>query len=171
MKREHFLHIYNKRMLCEHYCIKFHGHIAWHSFLENNFSEFLDEVRVKINQDFVQSLMAFRYNNICYWVKLVYLMKLDDVVLKIQSLMIQDIQVMWSVLNKGEKPMLPEVLKLCLRYVFLWLIITHNLSKTCAKKYVFWLQHLLPMIKILLWSEYYQVFLGIYDYNIYVWFK
>ena len=44
MKRVHFLHVYNKRMLCEHDCAKFRGRIAWHSFLENNFAEFLDEV-------------------------------------------------------------------------------------------------------------------------------
>ena len=41
-------HIYNKRMLCEHDCIKFRGRIAWHSFLEINFAKFLDEVRLKI---------------------------------------------------------------------------------------------------------------------------
>ena len=41
--------------------------IAWHSFLENNSAEFLDEVRVKINQDFFQSLVAFCYSNIYYW--------------------------------------------------------------------------------------------------------
>ena len=63
-------HIYNKRMLyetcafitsvcyrCKHDCIKFCGRIAWHSFLENNFAELLDEVRVKINRDFVQLLL------------------------------------------------------------------------------------------------------------------
>ena len=64
MKRTHFLHVYNKRMLCKHDCM-FRRRIAWHSFLENNFAEFLDEVRVEINQDFVQSLVAFRYSNIC----------------------------------------------------------------------------------------------------------
>ena len=37
------------------------------SWKENNFAEFLDEVRVKINQDFVQSSVAFHYCNICYW--------------------------------------------------------------------------------------------------------
>ena len=67
MKHTHFLHLYNKRMLCEHDCVKFHGHIAWHSFCKNNFAEFHDEVRVKINQDFVQSLVVFCYSNICYF--------------------------------------------------------------------------------------------------------
>ena len=38
--------------------------IARHSLFENSFAEFLDEVWVKINQDFVQSLVAFRYSNI-----------------------------------------------------------------------------------------------------------
>ena len=66
MKRAHFLHVYNKRMLCEHDCVKFRGCIAWHSFLESNFADFIGEVRVKINQDFIQSLVAFRYSNICY---------------------------------------------------------------------------------------------------------
>ena len=67
MKPAHFLHVYNKHMSCEHDYVKFRGHNARDSFLENNFAEFLDEVcRVKINQDFVQSLVAFRYSNICY---------------------------------------------------------------------------------------------------------
>ena len=48
----HFLLVYSKRMLCEHDCVKLHGRIAWHSFLENNFAEFLDEVLVKINWNF-----------------------------------------------------------------------------------------------------------------------
>ena len=52
MKCAHFLRIYNECMLCEHDCVKFHGHIAWHSFLENNFEEFLDEVRVKSKSRF-----------------------------------------------------------------------------------------------------------------------
>ena len=51
MKRVCFLHVYNKRMLCEYDWVKFRGRIAWHSFLENNFAKFLDEI--KINQDFV----------------------------------------------------------------------------------------------------------------------
>ena len=63
MKCAHFLHIHNKCMLCERDCIKFPGRIARHSFLENNFAEFLDEARIKINQDFVQSLVAFCYSN------------------------------------------------------------------------------------------------------------
>ena len=58
------MHIYNKRMLYELDCVKFRWCIGWHSFLENSFAEFLDEVRVKINQDFVQSLVAFCYSNI-----------------------------------------------------------------------------------------------------------
>ena len=58
--------IYNKGMLCKHNCVKFRGQIAWHSFLENNLAEFLDEVRVKINQDYVQLLVAFLYGNIRY---------------------------------------------------------------------------------------------------------
>ena len=66
MKRAHFLRVYNKRMLCEHDCVKFRGRIAWHSFLENKFAEFL-EVWVKINQDFVQ-WVVFRHSNICYQV-------------------------------------------------------------------------------------------------------
>ena len=52
MKCTHFLRVYNKRMLCEHDCVKFRGRIAWHSFLENNFAEFLNEVWVKINGSF-----------------------------------------------------------------------------------------------------------------------
>ena len=72
MKRVHFLCVYNKRMLCEHDCVKFCRHFAWHSFLENDFAEFLDEVRAKINQDFVHSLVAFRYSNICYCVALTW---------------------------------------------------------------------------------------------------
>ena len=47
MKHVHFLHVYNKRMLCEHDCVKFRRCIAWYSFLENNFAEFLDEVGLK----------------------------------------------------------------------------------------------------------------------------
>ena len=50
MKRAHFLAVYNKRMLCENDCVKFRGRIAWHSFLEINFAEFLYEVRVIINK-------------------------------------------------------------------------------------------------------------------------
>ena len=71
MKCAHFLCFYRKRMLCGHNCVKFRGRIAWHSFLENNFAEFLDEVRVQINQDFVQSLVAFRYSNSRYWTGLI----------------------------------------------------------------------------------------------------
>ena len=67
MKRVHFLRVYNKHILRKQDCVKFRGRIAWHSFLENNLAEFLDEVRVKINQDFIQSLVVFRYSNICYW--------------------------------------------------------------------------------------------------------
>ena len=69
MKHMHFLRIFNKSVLCEHDCVEFRRRIAWHGFLENNSAEFLDEVQVKTNQDFVQSLVAFRYSNICYWIE------------------------------------------------------------------------------------------------------
>ena len=62
MKRAHFLAVYNKRMLCENDCVKFRGRIAWHSFLEINFAEFLYEVRVIIKKKFDQTLVAFRYS-------------------------------------------------------------------------------------------------------------
>ena len=55
MKIMHFLRIYNKPVLCEHDCFKFRKHISWHSFLANNFAEFLDEVQVikiKISSSF-----------------------------------------------------------------------------------------------------------------------
>ena len=67
MKCANFLPVYNKCMLCEHDCVKFYKRVAWHSFLENNFAELLYEVWVIISQDFVQSLVAFRYSNICCW--------------------------------------------------------------------------------------------------------
>ena len=62
MKRAH----YSKHMLCEQDCVKFRGRIAWHIFLENNFADFPDAVRVKRYQAFAQPLMPFRYSNICY---------------------------------------------------------------------------------------------------------
>ena len=37
----------------------FAGETVHDSFLENNFAEIFDEVRVKINKEFVQSLVAF----------------------------------------------------------------------------------------------------------------
>ena len=52
--------------VCEHDCVKFRRRIVWHSFLENNFAEFFDEVRVIINKNFVQTLVAFWYSIICY---------------------------------------------------------------------------------------------------------
>ena len=57
--------IYNKHMLIPRNCITFCGHIAWKSFLVNNFADFPDIVRVK-KQDFIQSWVAFHYSNICY---------------------------------------------------------------------------------------------------------
>ena len=47
MKLAHFLRVYNKHLVCKHDCIKFSRRIAWHSFLENNFAEFLDECWLK----------------------------------------------------------------------------------------------------------------------------
>ena len=37
----------NKRMPMARDCVKFCKHIAWQSFLVNNFADFLDVVRVK----------------------------------------------------------------------------------------------------------------------------
>ena len=64
MKRAH----YSKRMLHKQDCLKFHRHIAWQSFFENNFADFSDVVRVKKNQDLVQPLVAFPICNISYLV-------------------------------------------------------------------------------------------------------
>ena len=38
---------YSKRMLRKQDCVKFRGRIAWDSFLENNFADFSEVVRVK----------------------------------------------------------------------------------------------------------------------------
>ena len=43
MKRAH----YSKRMLRKQVLVKFRGRVAWQSFLENNFADFSDVVRVK----------------------------------------------------------------------------------------------------------------------------
>ena len=49
--------------------LSFEGGIAWNSFLENNFADFSDVVRVKKkNQDFVQPLVAFPISNISYYI-------------------------------------------------------------------------------------------------------
>ena len=47
----------------------FPGCIA-QSFVVNNFTDFLDVVRVQKNKDFLQSLVAFHYSNICYLIDL-----------------------------------------------------------------------------------------------------
>ena len=44
MLYETHVRIYNKRMLLAQDCIKFHGCIAWQSFLVNNFADFPDVV-------------------------------------------------------------------------------------------------------------------------------
>ena len=56
----------HKRMLIAQDCIRFYGHIAWQTFLVNNFAGFQDVVWIK-KQDLVQLLVAFCYSNICYW--------------------------------------------------------------------------------------------------------
>ena len=38
---------YSKRMPRKQDCVKFHRHIAWQSFFENNFADFSDVVQVK----------------------------------------------------------------------------------------------------------------------------
>ena len=40
-------------------------YIAWQEFSRNNFGDFFDEVQVKNNQYFLQSLVLFHYSNIC----------------------------------------------------------------------------------------------------------
>ena len=57
---------YSKRTLHKQDCVIFCGCIAWQRFFENNFADFSNVVRVKQNQDFVQSLVAFPIRNISY---------------------------------------------------------------------------------------------------------
>ena len=64
--KTHHACIHKERMLIAQDCIKFRGHIAWQSFLVNNFADFPDLVRSK-SQDFVPSLVVFPYSNICYY--------------------------------------------------------------------------------------------------------
>ena len=45
----------------------FHTAYAWRWILVNNFVDFRDVLVKKKNQDFVQSLVVFRYSNIWYW--------------------------------------------------------------------------------------------------------
>ena len=55
--------------------VKCQGYILQDNFLENNITDFLGEVRVKNNPDFVWPLAAFHYSKICYYINPISLLE------------------------------------------------------------------------------------------------